>query len=139
MKRQWLVVSVLVVALLVVTALPRVWSQRPGVPHPYSLWPASDAAFDLGVAGVKETAYRWRNAFLSSAAFIGATNAAAASGALEFGPRAEGTTAPGSGYAKLFFRPGTTAGSCQLVAVAGTSPVEVVIQDNIGAGGCGNK
>lgn len=41
---------------------------------------------------------------------------------------------PGYGMLTLRVRPGTNPGSCKLVAAAGTSTGEVVVQDNIGSG-----
>lgn len=43
-------------------------------------------------------------------------------------------TAPGAGFAKSFWVTGTNAGTCKLVAYAGTSTTPVTIIDNVGAG-----
>ena len=44
-------------------------------------------------------------------------------------------TAPGAGFAKIEWVAGTNAGTCKLIAYAGTSTTPTTIVDNVG-GGC---
>lgn len=53
---------------------------------------------------------------------------------LTFGKTADPGTGPGAGWAKLYFVPGTNAGTAKLICYAGTSTTPVVIADNIGSG-----
>jgi hypothetical protein len=55
-------------------------------------------------------------------------------GALTTPCLAETVVAPGAGYAKLVWVPGTTAGTAKLLAYAGTSTTPTTIIDNVGSG-----
>jgi hypothetical protein len=66
---------------------------------------------------------------------IGSTTAAgAAAGELVQTKETASTTAPGAGFAKLEWVAGTNAGTCKLIAFAGTSNTPVTVVDNVGTG-----
>lgn len=75
--------------------------------------------------------------FMDSGSFqIGSTTAATlANGEFAMVKNALAGTAPGAGFLKLAVAAGTNAGSCKLVAYAGTSTTPVTVIDNVG-GGC---
>lgn len=55
-------------------------------------------------------------------------------GGIGMGKATDPASAPGAGFAKLMFVTGTNAGTCKLIAYAGTSTTPSTVLDNIGAG-----
>ncbi len=58
-----------------------------------------------------------------------------ASTPLTMGKSTDPATAPGAGFAKVYWVAGTNGGTCKLISYAGTSTTPVTIVDNVG-GGC---
>lgn len=56
------------------------------------------------------------------------------SNAIDFAKISDPSTSPGAANLKMFAVAGTNAGSCKIIAYAGTSTTPVVVADNVGSG-----
>lgn len=72
--------------------------------------------------------------FGASKLSIGATGATASAGELVLAKETASGTAPTAAFLKIEAVAGTNAGSCKIIAYAGTSTTPVTVADNIGSG-----
>lgn len=107
-----------------------------GTPHPWHLCSYTGLFSGLDAAHCVVQGESAGSLTVPGVTTLGATaQATGASGELAMAKISASGTAPGAGFGKMEWVAGTTAGTCKLIAYAGTSTTPTTIIDNVG-GGC---